>query len=444
MKIYVFKSQYRNITLEIEQNDSIYKIKQMINVKEEIPVLQQTLMFEGKQLEDWLTLSDYNIQSGGALILQLSNDIQICVKTEYGKIIPLKVNRNDTIHYIKEKIQEKERIPTYQQKLFLHENQLKDECSLLFHEIKHESTLNLKLRLEGIQIFVSISADKNIILDVEPSNTISNVKGMIQEREGISKDQQSLIFDGEQLEDGRTLSGCNVYKESILCLVVRVIKSMFIYIKTLNGKTILLDVEPSDTIYDVKQCIQTKNGIPPDQQTLTFDGQQFEYGRTLADYSITEYSTVFLEYDVHISVITDIKTVVLPKVSPSDTIFHLKLKIQDMEEINPIRQILFFGGKELADKETLFDCNISCDSTLDLVLSSNEDKQIFVRTFSCKTYTLDIQPSDTVRDIKLMIQMREEIKPDQQRLMFNGKELEDGLFLKHEIPERSILYLVTR
>jgi len=276
----------------------------------------------------------------------------IFIKTLTGKIISLEVNLSDNIKAVKDKIYEKEDILPSLQLLIFEGKELKDNLALSDYNVMNKSTINLVFNYkEDNYIYVKRLTGKIISLEVNLSDNIKVVKDKIYEKEGIFPLQQILYFKEKKLEDNLSLSNYNIQKGSTLHLVLRKLEDIyFIYIKTLSGKIISLEVNQSDDVKVVKEKIYKQEGILPSQQHLIYAGKKLKDNLPLSNYNIQKESTLHLilrlsldKYTIFVNILNG--KIISLVVNQSDNIKVVKEKIYEQEGILPSQQLLIFQEK---------------------------------------------------------------------------------------------------
>lgn len=217
-------------------------------------------------------------------------------------------------------------------------------------------------------------------------------------------------------------------------------------------KTITIEVMRSDTIFDVKDKIQDKEGIPAGKQILIFGSKLLVGSCTLKDYNIEEESTLTLELvprEIHIFAKTMIGKIMTFEVDREDSIYSVKEKIFDETRVPPGRQRLIYAGKELEDGRTLAGYDVHDGSTLYIVVRYPKcpggGMHVMVTALNDKIITTEVEGEDSIYSLKVKVFNATGVPPDRQRLIFARKQLEDGRTLAdYDVLNGSTIYLALR
>ncbi|GKD85901.1 polyubiquitin 11-like protein, partial [Tanacetum coccineum] len=193
---------------------------------------------------------------------------QLLVKTAAKQTFSLTVSRSYPLHYVKLMIRDKVGVAPFNQGLFLNGVWLNDHrCTLSDYKFNVDSVLYLAPCFRGkMKVAVETISGKRIQFFANFSHHIREVKAFIQDKVGVTADQQKLVYAGNQLRDNHILGYYYVQNKSTIRLVDDTLMTLQISVVNVStGNIISLEVESSNTIKDVKVKIQDKEDILADQ-----------------------------------------------------------------------------------------------------------------------------------------------------------------------------------
>lgn len=146
--------------------------------------------------------------------------MQIFIKTLTGKTITIDTDASTTIFELKMMIQDKEGVPPDEQRIIFAGKEVDNDTTIMDSNYQHDSIYHLLFRFPGgMQIFIRTACGGLKILDTESSESIQKIKEKICDRERVHVTQQTLIFEGKELENRRTLKDYHIQKENTISLV---------------------------------------------------------------------------------------------------------------------------------------------------------------------------------------------------------------------------------
>jgi hypothetical protein len=396
-------------------NTTIGTIKDKIASDQGIDKDDQLLSYDEEILKDKLTLRDYKIQHGATLELEEMEVTVIHDNEEF----TVTVTPHDTIKKVKMRIEKEKDIPQVYQRLKFNEKKLDDDSrTLKDYRVPHQGCLVLD---QSVGITILKPNGDQMPLKVIPTDTIRDVKEKILLDAGIPINEQRLKFgNNDELRDARTISDCGIHHGDILDL-----DGMMIHVrhsKNKNKQYAFDGLDPTTTIHELKEMLTNRYGLPKDDIRLSFDGVALDTdNQMLRQYGIVHQSTLDCE-PMQVKVVTPEGKEVTVIADPKDTILELKKRVQEDHGIPVNDQRLMLGSKPLKDPSTLRENKIRHGS----LLTMDTNMRVTVQHWDGTTFQLNVEPQWTIDIVKDKIETKTGLDGDVQRIVFQGKSLDDG------------------
>ncbi|OMO95255.1 Ubiquitin [Corchorus capsularis] len=294
------------------------------------------------------------------------------------------------------------------------------------------------------EVTVYLKLMKTLALRVKPAETVEDFKALLYEKGIISEDIQNLSFAGQPLNDGQRLVDHGIQRYSCVDLTIQNFDLVKFYVTIPSEhKTIVVEARAEDTVQEVKSYIQAIEGIESDRFSLVYQGYLLEEDRTLSSLNIVNNSTLCLAYcqkdviSIYVKALTG--EVVKLQVKRMFTVGDVKAIAGSMLSVSSLGS-LFNSGQHLDETKVLAFYDIKEESMLEML---HPVYQIFVKTWSGKTYIFNVQQNMTVKDLKDKLYEKLKIPVHLQSLIFAGKRLEAERDLaSYSIQKNCTVYMV--
>lgn len=399
-------------------DDTIDDLKTRLEEQHDIPQSEQRLAYQGKPLDDdkkktnKKSLRSCGIQHGSIVNLL---PMEISVKDANGKEFPVKTWPDDTIDDLKTRIEQQTKIPKAEQKLAYQGKPLDDDDETLRDcGIDHGS----KLDLLPMQITVTDDQGNEFPVQILPEDTVDDLKNRIQKQENIPKANQRLVFQGKPLDnDQKPLRSYGIQDGSTLDLL-----PMEVIVKDADGNQFPVVIQPNDTVHDLKARIEDQEGIPKEDQHLSFQGKPLDKdNKSLRSCGIQHGSILdLLPMTIKVEIPNGQKVSLV--VFPTDTIADIKDKLEQSHGVPAKDFPLSFKDAVLPDNSTLRDNGIKYGDALKVI----SGMEINIKDWKNKVTTLKVKPSDTIGSIRAQLEPLKDLDADKQILTFKDTRLEDN------------------